>query len=172
MKLDSMNKIIVIGCPGSGKSTLSMKLAQTLKYAVLHLDEIYHIDNDNNIGRPELIKKTIEFAEGNDKWIIDGNYKGTLDLRMDLCDTIILFNIDTETCLENVYNRSKHGRVAMAENFDGSKIDDSFIGFVKEFQQKFYPEIYKKAVDSQKELIILNDYDKMNEFIETLSLKT
>ena len=43
-----MSKIIVIGCPGSGKSTMTFKMCVKLNYPVLHLDKIYHIDNNNH----------------------------------------------------------------------------------------------------------------------------
>jgi len=124
-----MNKIIIIGCPGSGKSTLSVKLSQILNYPILHLDKIYHIDNTKNIGREELIRKIKQFIISNDKWIIDGNYLGTIDLRIDLCDTIVMLNIDTDICVKNVFNRVELGNIAMAEKFDCSKIDDEFLGF-------------------------------------------
>ena len=163
-----MNKIIVIGCPGSGKSTFSIKLAEMLNYPVLHIDKIYHIDNETNIGREELIKQTILFAENNGKWIIDGNYKGTIDLRIDLCDTIVLFNIDTNSCLKNVRHRSEHGRVAMAENFDVTKTDHNFIDFIKEFKESHYPVIIQKAKASNKHLVIFDNYDEMNSFIDEL----
>lgn len=160
-----MNKIIVIGCPGSGKSTFSIKLSEMLNYPVLHLDKIYHKDNNNNIGREMLIKKTFEFAENNNAWIIDGNYKGTLDLRIDLCNTIILFNIDRDICLKNVRNRADYGNVAMAEKFDITKTDENFVNFIMEFKDEHYPEILRKAKESNKQLIMFENYEEMNSFL-------
>jgi len=163
-----MNKIILIGCPGSGKSTLSVKLSQILNYPILHLDKIYHIDNTKNIGREEIVRKIKEFVLINDKWIIDGNYLGTIDLRIDLCDTIVLLNIDKDICIKNVYKRVEIGNTAMAEKFDCSKIDDEFIRFIKEFKEKHYPSIYDKCVNSTRKFIILSDYIEINDFLKSI----
>ena len=65
-----MKKIMIIGSPGSGKSTLSRKLKEILGIPVLHLDYIYHIDNNNQISREELKSTIKEFVTNNESFII------------------------------------------------------------------------------------------------------
>ena len=72
-----MNRIVIIGCPGAGKSTFARKLAAKTGLPLYYLDMIWHRADRTVIGREEfdrqLDKLVIE-----DEWIIDGNYARTL----------------------------------------------------------------------------------------------
>ena len=77
-----MDKIIIIGCPGSGKSTFVRKLNQILDYPLYHLDLIWNKPDKTTISREEFdIELEKIFKE--DKWIMDGNYQRTLEKRLD-----------------------------------------------------------------------------------------
>ncbi len=82
-----MKKIIVIGCPGAGKSTFARKLRDATGIPLYYLDMLYHKPDKTivkreefDIGLNDIIKK--------DNWIIDGNYQRTLELRLRECDTV------------------------------------------------------------------------------------
>ena len=49
-----MNKIIVIGCPGSGKSYFSKKLKDILDVSLYHLDLIWNKPDKTTISREEF----------------------------------------------------------------------------------------------------------------------
>lgn len=168
-----MAKIIIIGCPGSGKSTMTFKLEEKLKFPVLHLDKIYHINNNTHITREELVEKVENFAKSNQNWIIDGNYISTIKQRVELADTIILLNLDTEVCIQNALARSKKDRTAdMAEGFDNSKIEDKFIKFITNFKTNTLPQIFEilEQYKSEKKIIILKNYEEIDNFINNLAL--
>jgi len=87
-----MKKIMLIGSGGSGKSTLSKKIGEILNVPVYHLDQIFwkpgwgptpEKEWDNLLR--ELVKK--------EKWIIDGNYSKTLDIRLKEADTVIFLDM-------------------------------------------------------------------------------
>ena len=86
-------KIIIIGCPGAGKSVLTKRINDFLCYPVLHLDKIYHTGGKSHIIRDELVARVSDFASIHEKWIIDGNYISTLEMRAKLADTIIVLGI-------------------------------------------------------------------------------
>ena len=138
-----MNRIMIVGSPGSGKSTLSKMLSQKLGYPILHLDKIYHIDNKNSISKEELKDQIAKFVETNEFFIIDGNYGSTMEDRMQFVDTVIILDINTNICLENIEKRrlSNELRSDMAEGFDNSTFDDEFIEFVKSFRNNNLPKI-------------------------------
>ena len=71
-----MNKVIVIGSPGAGKSYFSKQLASSIELPLYHLDNIYWKEDRTHISRDELILKMNDIMDG-DKWIIDGNYMST-----------------------------------------------------------------------------------------------
>jgi len=163
-----MKKIMVIGCPGSGKSTFSKLLGDKLDTKVLHLDYIYHIDNFKHISKDEFKEMITSFVTFNDKFIIDGNYGSTMEWRMQFCDTVVLLDIETEICLKNVLLRMEEGlREDMAPGFDNSVLDENFIEFVKNFKTDKFPKIVdllSKNEDVEK--VVLHNYLEMEEFIQ------
>ncbi len=167
-----MAKIIIIGCPGSGKSTMTFRLKDILNYPVLHLDKIYHIDNTTRISREELVRKVDAFAKSNNNWIIDGNYISTIEQRVKLADTVILLNLDMEICLQNAIARSKKDRTAdMADGFDNTKIEDEFIESITKFNDNVLPKIFEilEQYKNEKKIIILKDYEEVNNFVHNLT---
>ncbi|MDG0808073.1 EutP/PduV family microcompartment system protein [Cohnella rhizosphaerae] len=85
-----MQRILVIGSAGSGKSTLSQRLSEQLQLPVIHLDKYYW--KPNWVPTPnEDWDKFVLGTTNRDQWIMDGNYTRTLDLRLKRADTVIFF---------------------------------------------------------------------------------
>lgn len=161
-----MDRILIIGCPGSGKSTLSKKLNDRLKYPILHLDFVYHIDNENQISKEELRSIIKEFCESNEQFIIDGNYTGTLEYRMQYADTIILYEIDTDICVSNAISRlSEQKRSDMAPGFDNTKMDDDFLDYIKGFNKNLLPKIEEHLSTFTGKIIRLKSYEEADRFL-------
>lgn len=93
-------KILVLGGPGSGKSILSYNLGKKLNIPVHHLDDI-HIKHNNKIDRNKDILKILE----NNSWIMDGNYRSTLEKRIDACDVIIFLDYPVFNLIKNIIKR-------------------------------------------------------------------
>lgn len=164
-----MNKIMIVGCPGSGKSTLSKKLSKKLDIPVLHLDYIYHIDNFQHISR-EALKEMVEtFVSNNDRFIIDGNYGGTMEWRLQHCDTVILLDIETEICVANVMSRmNEEDRSDMAPGFDDTIMDEDFLDFVRNFKTQKIPGIKELLQYSNVHTYTIENYEQMNLFFENV----
>ncbi len=75
-----MQKVIVIGCPGSGKSTFARKLRDLTDLPLYYLDMMWHRPDKSTIARKEFDIRLREILS-KDRWIIDGNYQRTLELR-------------------------------------------------------------------------------------------
>ncbi len=99
-----MRKILVIGSGGAGKSTFARRLGQALGIEVIHLDAHYWQPGWVETPKPEWAK-TVEHLIERDAWIMDGNYSGTLDLRLRTCDTVIFLDIARLVCLWRVFKR-------------------------------------------------------------------
>lgn len=160
---------MIIGCPGSGKSTLSKQLARKMNIPLLHLDYIYHIDNFKQISRDELKEMVIAFTSAHDSFIIDGNYGATLEWRTQFCDTVILLDIDTEICVQNVLDRMKiEQRDDMAPGFDNSIMDDDFLDFVRSFRDVKLPGIKGMLRNKDVNTFVLKDYEEIDYFMNKI----
>ena len=99
-----MDKVIVIGCPGSGKGVFSRELHAITGLPLYPLDLLYWRPDRTTITREQLIERIKMIAAG-EKWIFDGNYSSTMELRMSYCDTIIFLDYPTEVCYEGIMKR-------------------------------------------------------------------
>ena len=99
-----MKKIMIIGCCGSGKTTLAKKLSNKLNLPLIHLDKLNWRDNWKNISKEEF--DDLLWAEVvKSTWIIDGNYERTIPLRLKYCDTVIYMDYSRISCLYGVIKR-------------------------------------------------------------------
>ena len=99
-----MKKVLVIGCPGSGKSTFSRSLHNVTGIPLYHLDMLYWNSDKTTVEKNVFISRLTEVLN-KDQWIIDGNFSSTMSLRLSLCDTVFFLDYPTDLCLEGVEER-------------------------------------------------------------------
>ena len=99
-----MKKIILIGSGGSGKSTLASQLGEKLKIKVYHLDALFWKPNWVGVPKDEQRKVQNDLVK-EEKWIIDGNYGGTMDIRINAADTIIFLDFPRIICVFRAFKR-------------------------------------------------------------------
>nr|MDT0656681.1 topology modulation protein [Micromonospora sp. DSM 115978] len=99
-----MDRIAVIGCGGSGKSTVAGQLAQILGAPLTHLDAIFYDERWNRLPRQEFAVKQEKLVAGG-RWIIEGNYADTLAIRLAAADTLIFLDLPAVTCLWGLAQR-------------------------------------------------------------------
>ena len=139
-----MKKVIVIGCPGSGKTTFAEKLQEKTNLPLYYLDAIWHKPDKTHISREEFderIKEIFALSE----WIIDGNYNRTIEMRLKECDTVFLFDLPTEVCLQGATDRIGKGRYDLP--WLETELDPEFAGFIKEFKEDKNSELEKSNED-------------------------
>ena len=134
-----MKKIIVIGCPGSGKTTFAEKLCDKLGLPLFYLDAIWHKPDRTHISREEYDAR-LAVILALDSWIIDGNYSRTVERRIAACDTVFLFDLPTEVCLEGAISRLGKGRYDMP--WIDTELDPKLKTEIEEFRSKNLPAIY------------------------------
>lgn len=135
-----MKKIIVIGSPGAGKSVFSKKLKEITKIQLYHLDMLYHKKDGTHITKEELEEKLEEIFK-QDKWIIDGNYQRTIEMRLKECDTVFLLDFPTEVCIEGAESRIGNKRDDLP--WIEEKLDDNFKQVIIDFSKEKLPKIYE-----------------------------
>ena len=133
-----MKKIIVIGCPGSGKSCFSRELSKKSGLPLYHLDMMYWNTDRTTVER-EVFLDRLSSAMSADEWIIDGNYASTMEMRMAACDTVFFLDYPLEVCLEGVRQRRGKPRSDMPWIEEGE--DAEFVKFIEGFAQTARPRI-------------------------------
>ena len=135
-----MKKIIIIGCPGSGKSTFARKLSDITNIPLYHLDMIWHKPDKTTLTKEEFDEQLRDLLQKSE-WIIDGDYQRTLELRIKECDTIFLLDIPLQTCLEGV--RARIGKKRSDLPWLETELDEDFEKWIYGYPDKFLPKIYE-----------------------------
>ena len=99
-----MQKVAIIGSGGSGKSELARRLGAILGLEVHHLDALNWKPGWVATPKPEW-RALVEELAGRDRWIIDGNYGGTLDVRLAAADAIVFLDLPRTICLWRAVKR-------------------------------------------------------------------
>ena len=158
-----MKKIIVIGCPGSGKSTASRALHNKTGIPLYHLDMMYW-NADKTTVEKSVFSKRLSAVLEKDEWIIDGNYGSTMELRMAACDTVIFLDYPLDVCLDGIKERRGKPRSDMP--WIETEEDAEFIEFIKNYNEQQKPkvlELLKKY--SEKNIIILGSREQADAFL-------
>ena len=160
-----MKRIIVIGCPGSGKTTFSEKLRDKLGIPLFYLDAIWHKPDRTHIPREEFDGRLSEIL-ALDSWIIDGNYQRTLERRIAACDTVVLFDLPTEVSLDGAIKRLGTGRYDMP--WIDTELDPSLRREIEEFGEKNLPVIYEllEKYKVGRSIIVFKSRKEADEFLE------
>ena len=99
-----MERILIIGNAGSGKTTFAKQLASKLNLPVIHLDNIYWHGNWEHLTR-DAFDAALQEQLNKPRWIIDGNFNRTIPHRLQYCDTVIFFDLPTIICLWGITRR-------------------------------------------------------------------
>ena len=132
-----MQRVLVIGSPGAGKSTFARELAQRSSLPRIHLDAEYHVPGWSEPDEDAWQARLKELVAG-DCWIIDGNYGGSMDFRLARADTAILLDYPTWLCLWRVLKRvvRLHGTVRPdAAPGCPERIDWEFLAYIASFRR-------------------------------------
>ena len=132
------NKVVVIGCPGAGKSTFARKLRDKTGLPLFYLDMLFHNPDRSTLSREAFdagLHEILERAE----WIIDGNYRRTLPLRFEACTDVFLFDLPVEQCLQNAAARV--GTVREDLPWVETEFDPDFRQYILDFPTNQLPMI-------------------------------
>ncbi|MCM3782394.1 DNA topology modulation protein [Neobacillus mesonae] len=168
-----MKKIMLIGSGGSGKSSLARQLGDVLGIEVYHLDALFW--NPGWVAAPKEEQKRVQSELVNaESWIIDGNYGGTMDIRLQAADTIIFLDLSRWTCLYCVLKRRfqfhNKKRLDRAEGCE-ERISLHFLRWVWDYPEKQKPVIIEKLrrLSEEKEILILKSPKSVKQFLKNIT---
>lgn len=170
-----MNRIMVLGCCGAGKSTLSKKLGEITGLPVIHLDQYYWKPNWTESEAQEWSSIVTDLAE-RPQWIIDGNYGGTIDIRIEKADTIIYLDYSTMQCLWRITKRIlKYKGKVRPDMPDGcrERFDLAFYHYVATYNLIRRKKMLKKlmGLKDRKNILILHNDKEVASYLMELAIK-
>ena len=161
-----MRKIIVIGCPGSGKSTFSRALCDRTGIPLYHLDMMYWNEDKTTVDRC-VFRERLSAILKTDEWIIDGNYASTMEERMAACDTVFYLDYPLHVCLEGIETRRGKTRGDMP--WVETEPDGEFIEYVKHFNQEQRPHIFELLEKyADKNIYAFSGREEADEYLNSL----
>ncbi len=161
-----MKRVIIIGCPGGGKSTFARALAEKTGLPLYHLDMLYWNADRTTVGR-EVFRARLGEILAQDEWIIDGNYASTMKIRMEKCDTVFFLDMPLDVCLAGVEARRGKKRPDMP--WIENEVDEEFIGFIKSFISENRPKIIELIGEYNcKDVITFKNYGEIAEYLENI----
>jgi adenylate kinase family enzyme len=107
-----MQRVVILGRGGSGKSILAQQLSKKLALPVIELDSIFWQPDLRPAPEPEWTEIQRELV-ARDCWIIDGDlgpYDTGLALRLRAADTIIVLDFPLWRCGWQAVRRSRETR--------------------------------------------------------------
>lgn len=168
----TMRRVLVIGSGGAGKSTVAAQISDRLGLQIIHLDAFYW-----RPGWVETPKEEWEHVVGQllqrEAWVMDGNYGGTLDLRLAAADTVIFLDLPRLLCLWRVVKRwaQFHGgsRPDVARGCP-ERLTVEFVRWIWTYPQERRPRILDKlqAVEQEKQIVLLHSTAAVRRFVRNL----
>ena len=99
-----MQRVLVIGPCGAGKSTLASALNGRLGFPLFHMDQLNWKPGWVESSKDEIRRK-LEAITAADRWIIDGTYGGTLGQRLARADQVIYLDYPISLCVRRLLTR-------------------------------------------------------------------
>ena len=161
-----MQRVMIIGCPGSGKSTFARSLTAKTGLPLYYLDMMYW-NPDRTIKPKEEFRASLRETVALPKWIIDGNYGSTLEVRMEACDTVIFLDYPVEVCIAGVEERRGKPRPDMP--WVEVEPDLEFIEFIKKYNEESRPKVIELLEKyKEKSIIIFKSRAEADEYLRRL----
>ena len=167
-----MQRVVIIGCGGAGKSTLARQLGQITGLPVVHLDKLFWRPDWQSVSRAEFDRLHRE-AISAEEWIMDGNFDRTMEERIARCDTVIYLDFSRFACLLGVFKRilTTYGTVRpdMGEGCP-ERFDWEFLSWVWNFNKNKREANYRRLNEAQGvQTIVLKNRRMVKRFLKSLA---
>ncbi|MBQ8238138.1 MAG: DNA topology modulation protein [Oscillospiraceae bacterium] len=166
-----MERIMIIGCGGAGKSTLARQLGEKTGLPVVHLDKLFWKPGWVSLSQEEFDERH-RAAIARQSWIMDGNFDRTIPERLERCDTVLYLDFSRFACLLGVAKRiiTSYGQVR-PDMGDGcpERFDWEFLQWVWNFNRNKQEKNYRLLAQcADKEIHIFKNRRQVRKFLESL----
>ena len=130
MNIYNYSKIVIFGASGAGKSYMSRRIAEFTKHPVYHLDAVFYQNGWVTVSEDEFIERQREMMSGG-TWIIEGNYKKTMEFRFSAADLVIFLDVNRFTRIWAAARRQGKKRPELPDLEKRSVFSKEFLDLVK-----------------------------------------
>ncbi len=165
-----LNRIAIVGAPGTGKTTLANILSEIYNIPATHIDGIHHLENWVIREQEERDKIILEIVQ-KDKWIIDGTYKSTIRARFERAELIIWLDFSTVAQIKGVMGRYLKNKGIEKPEIPGckEKMDREFFNYVLKYNKNKRKFIVDNLNGIEKEkIIVFKNRHQVNSWIKKL----
>lgn len=166
-----MNKIAIVGSAGAGKSTLARKLGAILDIPVTHLDVLFWRPGWVEPPREEWAALQRKLVRG-ERWILDGNYGGTIDLRLDAADTVVFLDLPRSICIWRVLKRRMQYARRRPDLAPGcpESIDWPFLQWIWSYPRQRRPQMLARfaRLDETVTVVVLRSQREIQRWLDNL----
>ena len=162
-----MERILIIGCPGSGKSTFARALHRMTGLPLHHLDMMYWNADRTTVAEDIFIGQLCDILK-HPQWIIDGNYGSTMELRLKAADTVFFLDLPTEVCLLGIEERKGKPRSDMPW-IEHEQSDEEFISFIKEYNTSSRQRVLQLLEQYRdRNIVILHSRQEIDDYLRNI----
>jgi adenylate kinase family enzyme len=166
-----VDRIVIIGCGGSGKSHLSRSLGILLGITPVHLDGLYYDQDWKPLDKEQFaaLQRNLVTAP---RWIIDGNYASSLPIRLQAADTVIFLDLPGWTCLRGIaHRRLRHlgGQHKDIGVYD--RITWDFVRYIQGYRRQMAPRVRRLIADhaGNAQVIVLRRRRAARDYLAVVS---
>lgn len=133
-----MERVAIVGSGGAGKSMLARQIGAIAGLPVIHLDHHYWSPGWVPTPDDEWVVRQRRLLAG-DRWVVDGNYGATLELRAELADTAVFLDLPRHVCIARAVRRFR-SPILQAPGCP-QKVDAEFLRWIWEFPSRSRPRL-------------------------------
>ncbi|MEM7417242.1 MAG: adenylate kinase [Gemmatimonadota bacterium] len=170
---DGPQRWLLVGSGGAGKSTLARTMAERLGLPLIHLDREYWGPKWAKPATEEWRARAEALAAG-DRWVMDGNYSGTLDVRMPRAQVVVLLDMSPWRCVWRVVKRRwlDRERPDIPEDCD-DQLNWEFIHWIVSYRRRSLPRVLRRLDEHPHlDIVRLRRPAEVDAFVESLGSKS
>ncbi len=171
--IEDCRRILILGSGGAGKSTFARKLAERLNIPVVHLDRHFWRSGWCPMEASDWTAEVERLVKA-EKWIMDGNYDGSLKIRLARADAVFYLDFSTTLCLFRACRRwwryLGKNRPDMAPGCP-ERLSLEFLVWIAGFRKHTRPNVLKILAEKRESvpLITFTGPRQVERYLEGLS---